>query len=111
MSQTRPEYHFTFTPLAYTRPECTSPLADIISLYWGEPFLQPENLGLGVLFVRPVSAPPVCVHTPVSMEPCTGERGKAKQNKTVPGLVVAGSELAKGTWKQQHIAMVWVRDY
>lgn len=51
----------------------------------------------------------VCVHTPVSMEPCAGERGKAKQNKTVPGLVVAGSELAEGTWKQ-HIAMVWVRD-
>ena len=52
-----------------------------IPLYWKGPFFLTKHLNLGVLFVSLLSLPQVCLRNQVSMEPCTGERGKAKQNK------------------------------
>ena len=40
-----------------------------------------QSISIWVLFVSLLSVPQVCLHNQVSMEPCTGERGKAKQNK------------------------------
>lgn len=44
-----------------------------------------KHLNLGVLFVSLISAPQIYLHNQVSMESCTGERGKAKQNKIRTG--------------------------
>lgn len=46
--------------------------------------------------------PQACVQTPVSMVPCTGERGKTKQNKPVPGLGSSWFRTGQGNLETVH---------